>query len=142
MKDICVAGDKGLELDDRQVVIQAWLVSENAWHAALQSEKCPSVKIEAIFRKDATLEFLSGEAKPTQEILQSVVRGMPPAWSFTGTFRGTMKRRQGDAQEQPLDGPSRKSDMPYALEIGSVTAIRVDDPPPPLRVAPPPPPEP
>jgi len=139
MKDICVAGDEGSELDGRQVVMKAWLVSENGWYATLQSEKCPTVLIEAILRKDATLEFVSGEAEPTQEIRQSVVRGMPPLWSFTGTFLGTMKRREGNAQDQPLDGPPRRSDMPYALEISSVTAIRLDEPPPPLRVAPPPP---
>lgn len=137
MKDICMAGDGGSELDGREVVMEAWLVSENGWYATLQSEKCPDVLIEAILRKDATLEFVPGEANPTQEIRQSVALGMPPLWSFTGTFLGTMKRREGNAQEGGLDGPPRRSDMPYALEIRSVTAIRVDEPPPPLRVAPP-----
>jgi hypothetical protein len=141
MADICVAGEMGSDLDDRQVAIEAWLVSENGWYTTLQSEKCPDVNIGAVFRKDAKLHFTSGEPEPTHEILESIARGLPPMWSFTGTFRGTMRRREVGAQEQPLDGQLGSADMPYEIMISEVAAIRVGDPPFPLRSAPPPPAE-
>lgn len=137
--DICAAGETGPQLEDRQVVIEAWLISGSGWYATLQSEKCPDLTMEAFFRRDAKLEFASGEAKPTQSIEQSVRRGLPPLWSFIGRFRGIIRRRDRNASEQALDEPPIMLDMPYAIEIGEVTAIRVVEAPPSLRSAPPPP---
>jgi hypothetical protein len=140
--DICVTAEIGPQLEDRRVVIEAWLISGSGWYATLQSEKCPDLMMKAVFRRDAKLEFASGEAKPTQAIKQSVRRGLPPLWSFIGTFRGIIKRRDQDAGEQALDEPPIMPGMPYAIEIGEVTAIRVAEAPPSLRSAPPAPPTP